>query len=311
MRRRRLRDGGTNLDLMLDAICNVFGGIILVTILVVLQTQTTAGNFAEPSTEELAMSLEGRRLRSQMARLQEEIEDLKRQERAVDNALRSVGSANALKIIGAKTEFKQAISDATGRIKTLQTRFEKATNADKPVAVDLARTQERLKLKKEEGERLTQQLASLASKPRKSVRLPHRRGLAQGTGRYYVIRKDRVYGCDSGSLRRWKGTPYRLEDCTVTPMPSGKAARIRPVDGTGVIVSEQARGLDDFFGTLRTYDPRSHYIVFFVYLDNESYSSFQILKAAVLKKGYSYAVCPKFDLMPDIVVTPTLGHETE
>lgn len=311
MGRRISSWGFDSLELMLDAICNVFGGITLVAILVVLQIHSSVNSLPQASAADMDRFLEARGLSLEVERLRQQLVDLSRQERALANTLQSVGSPNAGKLVKVGGEFKGAIVQARTRADKLQAEHDKADRAYTEQVLASREQRRRLRAKELEADKLAGQLRLLANRPRKAVRLPHRRGRARGTACYYVVKGNKVYRFGAGGMPRWQGQPYRVEDCLVSPIPGENQARIQPDESAGFIVPREDRQTSRFATSLKRYDPRFNYVVFFVYSDDQSYTSFQRLKNEALDSGYRYVVNTKDRGGGSFVMVPTKFHETE
>jgi len=82
MRRRRQKDESGSLDLLLDTICNTFGGILLISLLVVILLNSSSTEIADKSPSK-ASQVE---LLETAIRQQELLEDIRRLREAVGNA---------------------------------------------------------------------------------------------------------------------------------------------------------------------------------------------------------------------------------
>jgi len=311
MSRRISNWGFDSLELMLDAICNVFGGITLVAILVVLQTHSSVNSLPQASAADMGSFLEARGLSLEVERLRQQLVDLSRQERTLANTLQSVGSPNAAKLVKVGGEFKEAVVQARARADKLQAEHDKADQAHTEQVLSSRQQRRRLRAKELEADKLEGQLRLLANRPRKAVRLPHRRGRARGTACYYVVKGNKVYRFGSGGILRWQGQPYRVGDCVVSPIPSENKARIQPDESAGFTVPREDRQTSRFATSLKRYSSRYYYVVFFVYSDDQSYTSFQKLKDEALDRGYRYVVSAKDRGSGDFIMVPTKFHETE
>jgi len=77
MRPRASTSDVSSLDLLLDTICNMFGGILLMAILVVVLTQTSASHFSAREQEYVPETLDARALRQEVLSLENAVVDLK------------------------------------------------------------------------------------------------------------------------------------------------------------------------------------------------------------------------------------------
>lgn len=298
-------------ELLLDTICNVFGGIILMAILVVLLTQSSAGRIPDPTSEEVDRALEAQRLRFEIGRLRRRLADLEEHRAEIERTFLATTSPTGERLTGAVHEFRKAIIEAKQRVVASQKALTHARRDQVEAERELRATTTRIDEKREEFRRLEARLESAQTSRRKDVRLPHRSGSGRGTPRYYVVKGGNVYRFGQGPLPRWEGGPYRVEDCMVSPLGGMTGAEVRPVEGAGMRVPKEQRGLSPFLATLDRCHPRTHYIFFFVYPDSESFASFQRLKEIAVGRRFSYALTPVAPGADYITIVPTSYHETE
>jgi ElaB/YqjD/DUF883 family membrane-anchored ribosome-binding protein len=315
MVRRRSDIGTDSLDLLLDTICNVFGGIILMAILVVLQTQTSAGRIPEPATEDVQRTVAAQRLRFECDRLQDHATSLAQHRDAVARTFQATTSPTGERLADAQAEFRKAIDEAQRRVKA--TEGETGTGRkDQAKAENLLSTAgQTLKEKQAEVRSLEAELCRSGTSLPRQVRLPHRRGWSAGGARYYVIKGPRAYSLDPDQRFTWSGGPERAGHCIMTPLWTGnlstRAAKVVPIDGTGYPVAQEPGRADAFMSSLARYPAGAHYIVFFVYNDSESFATFQTLKDAAVAAGYRHMAEPVIPEGGAFTVAPTQGHQTE
>ena len=273
---RKLRESeGDSLELLLDTICNVFGGIILMAILVILQTQTAAGRVSKLDPADVEDRLEVRRLRFQCDRLNMQIEQLHRRNRILDDSYRAKTSPNVEKLMSRREEFFEAIDLADGAIETIRA---DRSDADRLVA-ELERELDNADREAERGrgeaERLARQIRDAVKRLRKKVRLPQRHRPTAVTQVSFLVKGTRAY-----RLR---------EDC------SAKSVGLRgqlytPKEGAGFELPRKGGVPAGFARELRRFNPRRHFISFWVCGTSISFASFQELRAAAVGKGYEYSV---------------------
>lgn len=315
MARRQTSDVSDSLELLLDTICNVFGGIILMAVLVVLQTQTSANRLPDPTPDDAQRGLEARRLRFECDRVRTRLEDLKLHREEVEQTFRLTTSPAGERLAGAAQEFQKAIEETQKRL-TADERETAEAARTRVQAETLLKNAERLaKEKREELDKVGDRLQHRAATLPQGIRLPHRRGNAAGIPRYYLIKGNKAYACGNGALARWIGDPYPLEDCLVTPLTNAVTqkplAEIRPRNDAGFTVPAAGGPGDGFVDSLRGCAPDKHYLVFFVYRDSQSYASFQRLKEAAANLHYRFLSSPKETAGESLTVFPGTYHETD
>jgi len=308
MARRRSDIGSDSLDLLLDTICNVFGGIILMAILVVLQTQTSAGRIPEPKREDVQRTLEARRLRFECERLQARATNLSQHCKGIDRTFEATTSPTGERLADAQSEFRKAIEEAQRRVRVAEA--ETASGRKEHAETeDLLRTAERgLKGRQAEVRSLEEELSRSQVSFVHQVRLPHRRGMSTGTACYYAVKGSRAYALGGFD---WYGGQQRVGHCMIVPSALARVAKVTPIEGSGYPVLSGASGADAFMASLASRPADRHYVVFFVYNDSESFAAFQTLKDAVVSACYRYLADP---VVPDagaFTVVSVTGHQTE
>jgi len=238
----------------------VFGGIILMAILVVLQTQTSASRIPEPKPEDIERSLEAQRLRFECERLGDRLTVVSQHRDEIAQTFQATTSPTGERLAGAQEEFRKAIEEARRRVAAAETEAG-ASRKDQAAINDMLRTTERaLQEKHNEVAALEQELRRSQTVLPRQVRLPHRRGMALGGARYYVVKGSRAHALDPYTRFNWLGGEQRTGDCTMTPLPFPRAAKVTPVEGAGCMVGRGDGGAKAFMASLARYPPTGAYI---------------------------------------------------
>jgi len=304
-----------SLELLLDTICNVFGGIILMAILVVLLTQTSADQVPDPTAEELETAFRFQQLRLQQKELRQRLAELNNHRRRLQETLWTTTPEPAERLADAYDQFQKAIRKASERLEEAKQAMTESRSQHGRLSDYLRRTEKRLQEKRREVEHLQEQLNHLEKVASRNVRLPHRRGAVQGEAKYFIIKGQKAYYV---GFRHRGHHHLHLENIDIVSPIEGiyeQQVHLIPRPSGGVTVPEN---LDAawLFGLIQhcganNFDPIEAYFVFFVWNDSESYATFQRLKNAVLAQGYSYCVFPKTPSRGGIRVEPSRLHESE
>ena len=276
-----------SLELLLDTICNVFGGMILMAILVVVQTQSTAGRIPGPKPEELDRALEKRRLEAELKRVREGLGGLAEQKNSLQRLCASIDSPSMAKLNTTREGFAKAIKGADQRVEALRADLPRAKEELAKIAQSSDDTDRQLREKEAQIKALKKKARGATEAPRRKVRLPHRRGPAATAPRYYVVKGERTY--PFYDPLRERDNPH----CTVSSR-SGflRDVTIKPKAGKGYPVPKRGTDSAELLASLRGYRPRLYHVALFVYDDSVSFGSFLNLKETVLKSGYAYVVVP-------------------
>jgi len=308
---RRSDFGADSLDLLLDTICNVFGGIILMAILVVLQTQTSAGRIPEPTTEDVDRSLEAQRLRFECERLGGRLTVLSQHRDEIAQTFQATTSPTGERLAGAQEEFRKAIEEASRRARATKLDV-LATHKEMAKSEDVLRTADQtLREKQAEVESVEDELRQAQAPPSRQVRLPHQRGMVVGEAKYFMILGGRAYYV--GYRHRGHHHLHVEGRDIAEPFPAiyEQEVRIVPRVGGGFAVPERTTPGDALDSLLGSFQPANDYFVFFVCNDNPSFAAFQRFKAAVVANRFHHVVFPKIAAGGTITVQPWLLHEAE
>ncbi|MFO8014132.1 MAG: hypothetical protein R6X20_12600 [Phycisphaerae bacterium] len=308
MARRRSTFSSDSLELLLDTICNVFGGIILMAILVVLLTQTTAGRLPEPESEDVERAFRVQRLRFERQKLQRRLADLQAHRRQIGETFQDTTSEAGERLADARSRFQEAVQEASERVQQMNTTVKDTRREHTRAEEQLAEAERHLDEKQEDLDRLQADLRHAESAVSRKVRLPHRRGAASGSPRYYVVQGHRAYELKNV---RWFAGTHEAGQCSVTADRERRVAFVRPVPGEGYPAPVDGASVGAFRAALMRHPPASHYLVFFVYDDSASYAAFQALKDVAVDAGFAYMAEPVVTEDGAFPIVPTSHHETE
>jgi len=281
-----------SLELLLDTICNMFGGVFLMAVLVVLQTQMSASRI--PNQKEV--SLETEKLHAEYKQLNEKVIKLESQRVILASQYTQSSSDQTDNLLKTKDQFSEALDNAKDSLVEMTTQLTQAQRDRVTSEMAIDAIEKKLQTNQKQIIDLEQQVQTTVGQ-KENVRLPHQQLDSFKSPRYYLIKDDKVYPFWGEGARDWSGEPFVSESCTITPKLSGlsmRAITVEPYTRKGIPVSDKGGVNSAFFSTLRGCRPSTHYTVFFVYADGASFSSFQRLKQAVLDEGYLYSVSAYF-----------------
>jgi hypothetical protein len=300
MSRRRHTTNNDSLELLLDTICNMFGGMILMAILVVVQTQSSAGRMPDPSSEELDKVIEQRRLQNQATTLQDELLRIEMRKQQLKKTSEAIDSQGLDKLNRTREEFKKAVNEAQERLQDIKNRRQVVDENVAELTQDIAKTNKAVLEKTKRLQLLKEKARGSYEKLAKKVRLPRQSGPASGEAVYFLVKERRVY-------------PFNAFDgghCHIRRLIKG-VMKVRPNPNKGYGVSETDEGAKPFLDILRTKNNRQQYIVLFVYDDSISFESFQILKNQTLSKGFRHVCQWGPTTNGEMTLYPTDHHKAE
>ena len=297
--RRWKREEGDSLDLLLDTMCNLFGGIIFVALLVALLAGDDASKKVNPSRSPSQDLLE-----REIANLEKEEQSLKQvlEEETKQGASKvSVEDQAAVKTLKNELEaLRQALQLASGDPSEgqdlgqfLQEAKERKSNLEKEAIL----LENQKKSLKEEKERLAKRMADLKKRGEEAVeekiqgfRFPRER--ASSKKPYWILLSgDEVFPVQKAD----SGWSYWEKYVTVRSSPNRD--EIRPIAGHGLKSEKEIRGV---FSSISS---ASFYPVFFVAPD--SFGRFRKAREIALKMGFEFGA--NFDEMGEPLVLVTEG----
>lgn len=270
-----------SMELLLDTICNIFGGIILMAILVVLQTQVSV-NKISAATENQTASIEYRRLIFDITELSKEIESLKHNNEKISTQIEAYSTPASKLMFTRQKDFVRAIKQAKLKLQKIKEDKRKLQKEISKIDLKLKYTASKLIKFKHQYKNLSEQITSRKKIPKRKIRLPHQTGGIRHSGKYFIIKDNKFYTLDNIYWSRTES--YESGDCIVTPnLVIG--IDVKPNPEKGLMATES-----NFRDVLSDTSPFSVSIVFYVYGNSESFATFQRFKNYILKKGYEYSV---------------------
>jgi hypothetical protein len=300
----RRKTPSDSLYLLLDTLCNAFGGIILLAVLVVLLTSKEKSQSATSSDSQemlqrrlalaqtnlqqslqLAVSLHAKandeRWKQQVVLLstRKELQDAIQQARdTVAQNSKELGAASA--------------ADPAERLKFLNAELATAQARKLEVKNSLAAAEENIKRLKQRLADMERQVTAKLSELQRPLRLPKE----HETGKrviWVIARYGHIYSCRNADLSR------NETDINWTTELDGEIAE--PIRGRGIDPVLNPSELSKFFGQLSS---EEIYIAFNVYED--SFPAFIQAKQIAIRKGFAYGL--DFQRIADGPVRFTHGH---
>jgi hypothetical protein len=310
-KRRFISTGSDSLDLLLDTICNAFGGIVLIAILITLLTRDTRDRI-----EEQASSVDRELIERQIAALQSDIKEaqeyLERQAKSVTvdpslsarltgvrGALQTAKGRNeeawnawqtsAARASGKNPEADQALSDKT----SIESRLSRLKTEN----LSLKEKQQRLKVRLDTLQR--ERTDIIASKA-EQLRLPKEQA-ERGGHMFVLLKHNEIY-----PLSVAEGSEFSLNDYSLEWEKRGSDGfAVTPIQGKGVKPSSVESALGE---TLELMAREGKYAALDV--DSKSVEAYRSLRRELLARripfGWSYDERPRQIFSPQGSVPPPL-----
>lgn len=285
MSRTRRTGEGSSLELLLDTICNTFGGVLFISILVVIlinMSSDAAQNIPpdEPAQSELMeMQLE---LQKSQARIQK-----------LKNAIQQQHSIERQFVDPDTKRIVQKWTQLNGELTRLQESKEKAlTNISKDqtlinkVATESKQSADALAHAKEEYNSLLSRLRTEVETRTQAAKLPKLRR-TEKSEMVFFLRE----GYFSSYARKMGEGTYVPNTNEVVEKTGPQGAYIEPVSSAGIkIVKDDNATQESLESRLSDFEPGQHYIAVFVSPD--SFEEFAVLKDLMVQKGFEYRLEP-------------------
>ncbi len=270
-----------SLEMLLDTICNIFGGIILMTLLIVLQTQTAANQLQNRQKRLDADSVRSQQLQAEYIRLQQLIDDVRQRQQDLQNQYQDRLTPEIVASIEKNTQYEQALILAQAKQEAINQLIDEA------IADQSRQEQTRTELTaqigplKAETELLARQLNKNAEMPQ-NMRLPYTH--YQEFSNFYdcVIMGNVVYSLND-PIMKVGAAPRTCGHCRISSQSGESGIKVEPIKGQGYALQNGQPG-QDFFDAIKPFNALN----IFVCGDDQSFKTFQIIKNAVLNRNYSY-----------------------
>ncbi len=283
MGRRRVDEPADSLELLLDTICNVFGGVILVAILVVLQTQDAAQTVALVVAADLRL----KQAEYEVGKAARELASLQAELAAASSEAAQL--APELEAAVRKGEFLDAIEAAERQLERERQAAAAARRARLEAEARAEAERERTRRLGRAAEETRARAGAVPEAFRRDVRLPMWHDQAAPFQRSLLIDGDQVYALP--------------EACHAEALGVRFATRYRPRNGAGLRVHDATTSAAAFAELLSGHTPRGTFVSFWVTDRTESFEVFQLLRAVALERTFEYTVSA-YDRAEGLVLQP-------
>lgn len=281
---RKAASSGDSLDLLLDTICNTFGGILFIAMLVVLLTNQLSRDAATAAPNaESSRAL--RRLRGELTESQSRLTKLRQAVRQKEDLERRFADPESLALL----ESLQSLDDNSDEL--LTDRSQKLTKvADSQAdlvetAAELERltqlmtqAQERLRLEK-------QRLQSEATLRSRTSQVPRQRP-TQKRQLLFFLKAGRL--CAYAKMDA-DGNLVHNDDETKEVTEAGKKF-VEPIPGSGLALAADGSNSDEIASRLSEFDKEQYFLSVFVFKD--AFAHFESLKNQMIRSGFEYHLVP-------------------
>lgn len=282
MKRRSVNQGVGSLELLLDTICNTFGGILLISLLVALLLNATSREIADKAvpSQSHAVLLQTEIDREQHARQLSELRE------AVKDRERAVGELFPAELIEEANRHREAShqhaglverkADDIGGTSRAQARLNEIVQSDADLRNKLQQAQHN-------SATVAKQLADQVAARSKDASIPRVRLATTSPRSYFVIQK-KLFG-------PWPSRQYASGNSDeFTEESRGDQRALLPKPGAGIAIPTDQKTLDGIKGKFANVDPQDEHIHIFVWPD--SYAEFETVRRAVSELGFMLELEP-------------------
>jgi hypothetical protein len=285
---KRHRGRESSLDLLLDTICNTFGGILFIAILIVILLRMTSNTEADTDMTQVSEA-EQLQLEQQRAELQGTLDTLRNAASVLDESDEVADSAAAELLDEFKDKQKERQQLLQQRLQTLDSIAEHQTSINQSAREDeqLEKRERGLKERKEDLE------VSLKTEvAMRSQKVEYSEARASGKqeiqtdmryGRFYVWHR---YG-PSGRRLGLNTDEY------VVLRETSAAIFTTQMPYSGTKVEDTPNSVDQLTQRLGRFNPSRDYICVVVWPD--SFEQFRVLKKLLVQLGFEYRLIPAKD----------------
>ena len=281
MRRRRAAPADS-LELLLDTICNTFGGVLFIAILVSLLLRLS-GNENAASPEDVVSPEELETLADEWSVASAELASLRRMRASQNELMAHFAPEKTRALVGQRNAF-----DAAGDRLNEQVEQQRLENAQASIRIEQARqeivaAEKALDLEKQKQARLDEEIEQNRQARTREVRMPvvHAAGIKQEFGiivrygRMYLWHKYDQFGNRQGlNTDEFVVVEEGTDQITTTPNPTAGI----PLDSETADARIRAR--------LAQFRPRSSYPV--IVLRPDSFGQFAALRNTLVAMGFEY-----------------------
>lgn len=296
---RKAAASGDSLDLLLDTICNTFGGILFIAMLVVILTNQ-ASRDAAPSTPTVESSRTLRKLRGELTESESHLTKLRQAVRQKEDLERRFANPESLALL----ESLRSIDDQSdslmhdraenlANVAESQADLEETAGKLEQLVDQMAQAKERLRREKENLEREASVRARTSAAPQQRA--------TQKLPLVFFLKVGRL--CSYASCDENGDMVQNIAESKVIEEAPGKKS-IEPIPGSGLVVSIDGGNSEDIARRFSAFDKTRFHLTVFVYKD--SFGQFESLKNQMIRSGFEYQLVP----IPDDAKV-YIGDQTE
>jgi hypothetical protein len=275
-----------SLELLLDTICNTFGGVLFMAILVIILVQRTGESIDRNSVAGTEAQVSST-LRSKLEQRKAELQSLQRAFQEYRTTLSGLATDKSAEQARQVLNLREEVGELTSRRVESVQRVVGLNEASTKLERQRQSTATDLELIRKEARSLTDTLERERTNRNRTVNLPMLRSTSKREFPL-ILRFGHLYFpfiAETGLAKR----KSNLDDFVILD-DQGPVIRVSPKPYAGLVVTDRDELLDALRRRINSLDKDSVYLAIGVWED--SFEQFQQLKEVVVKLGFEYRLVP-------------------
>ena len=281
-RRVRRVESDSSLELLLDTICNTFGGILFIALLVsILMSQRSAEVLTKPVDQSAQAAMN--RFTAELETVQQELDEARKSSELLEQLSTRISDPEIKRLLSRKEDLEKSleriermVSEDLVDVSQEQKKVNETTN-------EIAAAQNMLEGAKRELDELKKRLGKAIEDNSRVAGFP----IAQSTSKSQVtvcIGRGKICFLEQNINGTLVDDPSQIVDMT--------DKKILPNFDNGVIVNKKD-GLGSLHSKINEYKAQNHFFRIFIWKD--SFETYQTFSDIIAKKRFSYEVNPMIE----------------
>jgi len=281
MAKRRRVSNSDSLDLFLDTICNAFGGLLFLAILLTLLVQMRSHDDSG-SSQKVVSQVEIERLALEVKTAQRRREELSAQVAKLSQLAGKMDASPLQQKANAIEELQKKLEPLLSQIQSESQLVESMLREMREIEEQMANLEVELPRAREDLAQAKKNLSDSLTSRQQSVEAPVER-MTLKSAICLLMRYNRVYLVFRDDMNLAVNTEH-VEDVS-----SGKNITVRPTPSKGWDITSDA-GLERFKTLLVDTSPEDRFVSIAVWPD--SYGNFEKIKSIMIERNFNYELLP-------------------
>lgn len=273
-----------SLDLLLDTICNLFGGVLFIAMLVIIMLNMT-GEQAAVETPDASAVEQLSSAQLELADSQAELDSLRRAIREQEELAKKFSDPRVRDLVTESTKKHSSLASVTATHETNLLEAGKKQDDVNRIATALQAMQNALDKIKKQLAAVDQQLQQERQLRTRTVKLP-RQKVTSKQQVAYLLKGGRLFAY----TRRDSAGAIIRETGDTQETATGGITYLEPVPGGGTPVNPAGDTSGTVSARLAGWDPAQHFVAICVWPD--SFEHFSVVRQILVEDGFEYQLQP-------------------